>query len=252
VLPELIRTQQEERMMGAPRITAADVDNALNAFQRKAQATGIMPAGTALMYSMPYDGSSMGLWYMDDDGQRVNPEGLSLHGCTSKQAAWTRITSATRALDAVERASKERMGKLADDVTPQSLRALAAHLHARGPEPLKKFLQEMIVELETLKDQRNPARWSTPAEAESILKQVAGTESTRYHPKMVADFGTAHGYDLSDPEDRRDHREVAEEFIKSGKAPAGIHVSTLMWHLEEYVNGRSVGLYEPDGTTREV
>jgi hypothetical protein len=68
-----------------------------------------------------------------------------------------------------------------------------------------------------------------------------------YHPKEVADFGTSHGYDLTSDTDRR---EVAEEFIRSGKAPSGIAAGIIVWHLNEYLAGRSVGLYEPDGTTR--
>jgi hypothetical protein len=68
-----------------------------------------------------------------------------------------------------------------------------------------------------------------------------------YHPKDVADFGTAHGYDLTSPKDIKD---LAAEYVQSNKAPSGLAASTVEWHLEHFLKGESVGLYEPDGTTR--
>ncbi len=73
-------------------------------------------------------------------------------------------------------------------------------------------------------------------------------EGASYHPKDVADFGTAHGYDLSSAKDRK---ELAAEYVSSRKAPSGLAASTIEWHLESYLKGERVGLYEPDGTTRE-
>jgi hypothetical protein len=67
-----------------------------------------------------------------------------------------------------------------------------------------------------------------------------------YHPKLVAEFGASHGYDFTDAAARK---EIAEEYIKSGKAPSGIAASTIEWHLERFVKGERVGSYMPDGTT---
>lgn len=70
-----------------------------------------------------------------------------------------------------------------------------------------------------------------------------------YHPKDVADFGTAHGFDLTSDAERA---ELAQEYVKAGKAPAGMAAATIVDHLEHFVKGQRVGLYEPDGTTRVV
>jgi len=78
-----------------------------------------------------------------------------------------------------------------------------------------------------------------------VKPENEGEKVMRYHPKIVAEFGTSRGYDLSLPEERR---EVAEEFIKSSNAPSGMAASTIEWHLEHYLKGERVGLYEPDGT----
>jgi hypothetical protein len=67
-----------------------------------------------------------------------------------------------------------------------------------------------------------------------------------YHPKLVAEFGTRHGYDITDAAARK---EIAEEYIKSGKAPSGIAASTVERHLEGFAKGERVGSYMPDGTT---
>jgi hypothetical protein len=69
-----------------------------------------------------------------------------------------------------------------------------------------------------------------------------------YHPKQVADFGTSHGFDLTSASDRK---ELAAEYVKANKAPSGLAASTIEWHLEAFLKGESVGLYEPDGTTRK-
>jgi len=154
-------------------ITSQDVSNAIAGFQRAARAAGIIPEGVLLGWEAADMGSTVKVMFLNAEGQREAPDGLSLHGCYNKRTAWDRITAATAALDAAERARKARMGALADECSPQSIRALAGFYRYRGDEALKTAVQELLVELETLRDVRNPP---FRADQARIIAEATGEE----------------------------------------------------------------------------
>jgi hypothetical protein len=91
-------------------VTRKQIMDAVAAYQTAATKVGIIPAGTALKV-IPGDRlTQWDVYYTEPNSTfRMKVDGIDLSGAYTKPDAYLRITSATRALQAVDRARKALM-----------------------------------------------------------------------------------------------------------------------------------------------